>query len=723
VDLEHVIGTLADHTSDAILIAEAEPMDRPGPRIVWCNRAFTVMTGYGPDEIIGNTPRILQGPDTDPETRRRIRAGLKAWHPVRAQLLNYRKDGTTFWVDLSIEPVADETGWYHYWVAVQRDVTREREIALQFESANRLLRRQAMVLEHAKDIAIVTDAEGYIEWTNAEFTRHTGFGLDEVRGRKPGAFLQGRGTDPESVERMRRAIANQKQIDVELLNYSKAGTPYWVDMSIVPVKEGGRLTNFIAIERDVTVRKNQESLMQALAIDLKVRNQEIEERNAHLRQLSQQIEHTAHHDPVTGLPNRAWLAKTYSEALKHGDGALAAFDTFCVVDIDQFFLVNDAYGHDAGDEVLRCLASRLSAIAEPGSLVVRLSGDEFAIVGSFGSTDEQALAKGQRIIEAFGQPVLYKDRHLTFTCTLGVARLLPSAGLEAAENQADAALRQARQQGKRLALYTQDVAHRVEALRTFAADFPRAIAEKRFVPYFQLQVDAKTHFPVGVETLVRWRHETRGLIQPGEFLPIAGSLKLTDAIDAAVIEDAIGHFESWIQEGTAPDKISVNLQAARLLDHRFVAWLVGLQSRIGRLAIELLETSIEDELHEPILPALQELRRAGIGIEIDDFGSGRASILSLIRLKPDRIKIDRTIVPRGLADTERMEAISSVVILARTVGARVTAEGIETEEQARIVTELGADTLQGFLFGRPEPAADHFLPPASISTEATSVLL
>lgn len=709
MDLRHVIETLADHTSDAILIAEAEPTDRPGPRIVWCNRAFTAMTGYAPEEIIGNTPRVLQGPGTDPETRSRISADLKAWRPVRAQLLNYRKDGTTFWVDLSIEPVADEKGWYHYWVAVQRDVTADREIALRFEAANRILRRQAMVLDHAKDIAIITDADGCIEWTNAAFTRHTGYTLDEVKGRKPGAILQGPATDRSSIAALGRAIATRKAVDVEILNYTKTGLPYWIDMSIVPVEDGGRLTNFIAIERDVTVRRDQESQLQALTVDLTLRSREIEDKTASLRVLNQKIEYNAHHDAVTGLPNREWLAWTYADRSAPKNGAPENLDTYCVIDIERFFLVNDAYGHEAGDEVLRCLASRLVSVAGPGALVLRLPGDEFAVIGAFGRTDEDLIAAGERIAGAFVEPIRYNEGDLSLHCTIGVARIHTGFSLETAENQADAALKQARRTGKRFAVYTQDIAHRVEALRTFAADFPRAMAEKRFVPYFQIQVDAKTLLPVGVETLVRWNHETRGIILPGDFLPIAEVLNISDTIDNSVIEDAVGYFERWIHEGTAPRKISVNLRAARLLDPPFVAWLIRLQGRIGRLSIELLETSIEDELHEPILPVLQDLRAAGIGIEIDDFGSGRASILSLIRLKPDRIKIDRSIVPRGAEDTERMEAVSAIIILARTVGARVTAEGIETPEQARALTELGADTLQGYLFGRAKPAADYAL--------------
>lgn len=703
--LKDIISNLGDHTTDAILIAQAEPLVLPGPRVVWCNRAFTEMTGYAPEEIIGSTPRILQGPQTDVETRSRISRQLKSWQTVRAQLLNYRKDKTTFWVDLNIKPVADDNGWYRYWVAIQRDVTEQRNNALRLEAANRLLERQRMILDHSKDVALVTDGAGLIEWVNPAFTSLTGYTLDEVRGYKPGDVLQGPDTDPTAVAAIARALQAGEQIEIVIKNYSKAGRSYWVDMSIVPVRENGEVINFIAIERDITVKRDQEIQLRSLVRELESRNDQVKQQNAALKSLTQKIEHDALHDPVTGLPGRSWLAWAYGDPARPEKSAPQNVDAFCAVDIDEFYLVNDAYGHDVGDEVLRRLAARFVDVAGPGSAVVRLPGDEFAIVGSFGPADEQIVELGERIQACIREPIHIDGQSLTLSGTVGLSRVAGfDIGLAEAEKHADAALRFARQLDRRLVLYSDEVAQRVGALRRFARDFPRAFAVHEFVPYFQVQVNARTHALAGVETLMRWHHPTRGVLLPAEFLPSAAALKLLDKIDDDVVERAVAQFERLISMGISPPKMSINLRAARLMDRRYVAWLIGLNERIGCLSVELLETSIADDLHNAVLGPLIELRRAGIGIEIDDFGTGRASIMSLIRLRPDRIKIDRGMVPRNHDDKDRMEAVTAMVILARTEGAGTTAEGVENSVQARTLAELGVDTLQGFHFGRPSPA-------------------
>lgn len=690
VDLHDIVSNLADHTSDAIVIAEAEPIHQPGPRVVWCNRAFTDMTGYLPEEIIGKTPRILQGPKSDRETIGQISQCLRNWKSVRAHLLNYRKNGEEFWVDLNIKPVADTTGWYRFWVAIQREVTEFRETQLRLEAANQLLRRQEMLLENAKDLAVITDGEGRIEWTNPAFVRQTGFALDEVRGRKPGELLQGPGTDPASVRAIGRALNAGRPIDIEVLNYTKSGAPYWIDMSIVPVRDDGRITNFVAIQRDITARRSH-------AVELE--------------SLNQKIEHQTRHDAVTGLPNRDWFTWAYADRSKPRDGAPSALNTFCIIDINDFYLVNDAYGHDAGDEVLRSLASRLVGIAGPQAVIVRLSGDEFAVLVQLDDFDRDSQRWAQDLKDAIKEPIAFDQHAITLTVTAGLAPIGDGAGdFALAEKQAEAALRYAQRCGKRFAVYDDAVKQRSESLRWFASNVGQALENREFVPFFQIQVDATTLKPAGVETLTRWQHPNRGIILPANFLPAAHALKLVDRIDDLVANAAVRHFERWMAQGSAPAKMSINLRAARLLDPEFVSALLALQERIGRLAIELLETSLDDDLHEVLIPKLMEVRRSGIQIEIDDFGTGQASIMSLIRLKPDRIKIDRNLVPGHFAHADKLEAVSAIVILARTIGARVTAEGVETAEQAKILAEIGIDTLQGFYFGRPQPA-DHFSQP------------
>ncbi|MGF1455124.1 MAG: PAS domain-containing protein [Alphaproteobacteria bacterium] len=251
MNLGDVTKALPAFMRDAVIIAEAEPVGHPGPRVVWCNDAFTEMTGYAREDIIGQTPRILQGEGTDPATLSMIRRGLADWQHVRAEVLNYRKSGEPFWVELDIKPVPDETGWYHYWVAVQRDITERKAREAELERALAVVQRekanlereksrlwlQGLVAQHTNEIVIVTDCLGRIEWANAAFSTHTEYDLDEVVGRTPGSVLQGARTDRETVERLRRSLRDGCGGTFDLVNYTKSGRPYWINMTITQYTE------------------------------------------------------------------------------------------------------------------------------------------------------------------------------------------------------------------------------------------------------------------------------------------------------------------------------------------------------------------------------------------------------------------------------------------------------------------------------------------------------
>ena len=271
MDLKALVERLGDFTRDGIIISEAEPFDQPGPRIVWCNSAISGMTGYNACELIGATPRIFQGPGTSEETRRQIRDNLLAWRPGRYELLNYRKNGEPFWVEIDITPVQDETGLSRYWVSVQREITASKAAEAQLRelldaSENEAIRlaHQAMIAEHATDAIIITDATGCIEWVNRGFETMSGYLLEEVVGRTPGSFLQGPETDRDSAALMGLAIRKREAIRLEIENYHKDGSKYWLDIEIKPIfDEGGQLLNFIAIERDITERRAKEAELEA----------------------------------------------------------------------------------------------------------------------------------------------------------------------------------------------------------------------------------------------------------------------------------------------------------------------------------------------------------------------------------------------------------------------------------------------------------------------------
>jgi PAS domain S-box-containing protein len=263
LSLATLVQRLGDYTTDAIVITEAEPFSGTGPRIVYVNPAFTAMTGYRADEAIGQTPRMLQGPATPKAGKQRIAAALRAWKPVVAELLNYRKDGSTFWVELSIVPVADAAGWYRWWVAVQRDITARRAAEQERELHDR-------ILASLGEGIIVSDAlrpDQPIVYVNDTACQMTGYAREEFLGRNC-RFLQGPGTDPEAVARMREAIAEARPITLEVLNYRRDGSTFTNLISITPMHDAdGRPARFIGVQRDVTdlrARERQVAMAQRL---------------------------------------------------------------------------------------------------------------------------------------------------------------------------------------------------------------------------------------------------------------------------------------------------------------------------------------------------------------------------------------------------------------------------------------------------------------------------
>jgi len=259
LSLADVLGRVADYTEDVILVTEAEPFDQPGPRILYVNAAFTRSTGYTPEDVISLTPRILQGPNTSREACARIRAALQAWQPIRIELLNYRKDGSEFWVELSITPVADETGWFRYWVSVQRETNERRH----FDEQSRLYE---LVLANVNEGILVADAlqpDCPIEYVNAGFTRMTGYTEAELLGRNC-RLIQGSNTDPDATRRLGLAIKEQRPATVELLNYRKDGSTFWNLTSITPLRNAqGQVVKYVGVQHDLTDAKLREKEMVA----------------------------------------------------------------------------------------------------------------------------------------------------------------------------------------------------------------------------------------------------------------------------------------------------------------------------------------------------------------------------------------------------------------------------------------------------------------------------
>lgn len=449
--------------------------------------------------------------------------------------------------------------------------------------------------------------------------------------------------------------------------------------------------------RMLTVAKEEAENSKAL---IQARNHELEATRSHL-------EHTAFHDWLTGLPNRRYVESALAEITvrcRSEGGQLALMH----VDLDRFKLINDNLGHVAGDAMLQHVASILRNKTSENDLVARVGGDEFLIVRALPSEIQALMDLAESIIQDITKPVPYGDRFCRFGACIGIA---VETGSNIKTDQmminSDAALYHAKMRGgNRAEVFSKEL--EIEALEKgrLGDDVLRGLEANEFVPYYQPQFDATTLELVGVEALVRWLHPNDGVRAPASFLAAASDLNVVGAIDRSVLDQALEDMRTWRKSGVTVRKLSINVSAARLNDENLMSHLRELKIEPGLLSFELVESIFLDDCDAITNTTIEEIKRLGIEIEIDDFGTGHASIVSLLKLSPKRLKIDRQFIGPILKSSEHSRLVASIIEIGKSMGVEVIAEGVETMEQAKLLRMLGCDTLQGFAFACPMSAAD-----------------
>jgi diguanylate cyclase (GGDEF)-like protein len=425
-----------------------------------------------------------------------------------------------------------------------------------------------------------------------------------------------------------------------------------------------------------------------------LRNQELQQRQAEAR-------YAADHDYLTGLLNRRSFDTALATLAQNPDTHVS----ICHIDIDRFKEINDRLGHAGGDIVLHHLSLILSQTVGDKDVAARLGGDEFAVL-CVDSSDCSIDGVAKRIQSALEQPIPVNGQFPTVQCSIGIASA-KSNDLTKLLSHSAVALYQAKRNGRnRCETFSPAMASNMAGERQLVADLRAALEVGQVVPFYQVQVDAKTLKISGIEALARWRHPSRGLLQPAEFLAIATNNSLIAAIDEAILKAVLVDVDLWSMRGVEVPRISVNLSAERLNDPLLIEKLNRLNIPAGRISFELIETIFLDSLNDQIKANLEGIRDLGIEIEIDDLGSGHASLLGLVELRPDRVKIDRQLVAPILQSVTRRRLVGSLVDIAKTLDIQVVAEGVETFEHADVLADLGVEFLQGYAFGRPEVAHD-----------------
>jgi diguanylate cyclase (GGDEF)-like protein/PAS domain S-box-containing protein len=442
---------------------------------------------------------------------------------------------------------------------------------------------------------------------------------------------------------------------------------------------------FIGAEWDVTedVQRNEQLAMEREAAE----------------QSRAEAKYASEHDHLTGLKNRRAFDDAFARLPTGPEDAASV----CHFDIDRFKEINDRFGHAGGDAIIRHFASMLSAVVAEDEIAARLGGDEFAILSPRYDLQRVELTI-QQVRRALSQPVDLGGEAVKVEFSVGIAHAYgDEIGTLLASS--DVALYVAKDSGRnRDEYFTPALAGRLNHEKQMLQDLRNGLLAGEIVPFYQVQVEAKSFTVCGLEALARWE-SPNGLRMPVDFLPLAAAHGLIESIDDIILRRVLFDIKRWTMGGIKVPRVSVNLSAARLADPRLSDKLRSVAIPPGQISFELIETIVLDTLSDEVKDNIREIRELGIEIEIDDLGSGHASLLGLLELRPDRVKLDRHLVMPVVGNRTQQRLISSLIDIARTLDMTVVAEGVETIEHAAMLAELGADILQGFAFGRAEPAA------------------
>ena len=434
----------------------------------------------------------------------------------------------------------------------------------------------------------------------------------------------------------------------------------------------------------------------------------VETRTQGLEAANKQLRHLASHDALTGLPNRILLDDRLAQAVAHAerDGHIFAVAMF---DLDRFKMVNDSFGHRAGDELIKEVAHRIAGIARSTDTVGRLGGDEFLFIMDRLAKRQDAEHIARRAVAALRVPIRLGGVDIHTSSSIGIA-VFPADGntFETLIANADAAMYCAKQRGRNnIQSYAPGMNSVTQEKVKLESDLHEALALRQFELHYQPKVDTATGGIHGVEALVRWRHPQRGVVSPGEFIPLAEACGLIDSIGAWVVREACRQARAWQLEGLPPLRVAVNLSAFQFRHGNLLQMIrealqaADLEPRF--LEVEITESALMSDPEESVT-ILEALSRMGVVVSVDDFGTGYSSMSYLRRFPIDKLKIDRGFIAEVMSRADDASIVQAIVSLAHSLHLKVVAEGVETQEQLALLKRLGCDQYQGFCFSPAVPA-------------------
>ena len=665
-ETDSLMRTIRQHT----IFSQASP----DGTITEVNDAFCAISGYSRDELVGAPHRINNS------GRHSVEFWADFWQKInngevwRGEICNRRKDGSLYWVDSIVMPVCDSEGRVERFASLRRDVTERRH-------ADEQLARMGRILDDSSNEIYVFDAST-LKFTlvNRGARENLGYGSEELAGLTP-IDLKPELAAHGFAELIAPLLDGKidKQV-FETVHRRKDGTTYPVEVSLHYAGDESPPV-FVAIVQDIAQRKSNDA----------------------------RIEQLAFYDPLTGLANRALmierLRQAVAQAERYGQNLSLLF-----MDLNRFKEINDTRGHGVGDAALAEVARRFRAVMRRSETLARIGGDEFvAIVENV--TRANVIGIIHRLKGALAEPIVVEGKAHNLSVSVGVADFpRDSTQPESLLQLADIAMYEAKSQGGGYRFYDPEMGRAVAKRHEIAVRLSQAVAEDRLELFFQPFVNLETGALEGAEALLRWRDPEWGFVRPDEFIPIAAERRMLADIGNWVIDRACRQLRDWREAGLCGlDRLAINVAAEQMesaaILHRIEAALRRNETPAQALEVEITESSMMTD-PDRAAETLRRLKDLGLRISIDDFGTGYSSLAYLKQFATDKLKIDMSFVRDLLDDPNTQAIIAATIAMARSLGLKVLAEGVETEAQAQRLRELRCDQAQGYLFGKPVPADD-----------------
>lgn len=685
-DASQILGSdwfekCANHLNDAIIVTEVKPMGSPGPRILWANDLFYQLTGYQPAEVIGKSPRILQGPLTSKTELQRLRTALKNWQVCRIEVLNYKKDGSTFWNEFEVTPITDKNGHYTHWISVQRDVSERKLLELKLIENEE---RYALAIEGANvgiwDLQVSTDKVYFspiwktmLGYTDDELVDATSLVFASMvhPDDKRDVFLE--------LDNLLNEISQDYEIEFRLRH--KLGHYIYIHSHATAVRdEHNKIVRVVGTHLDVSERKRAEV----------------------------QLSYQSSHDELTGLFNRREFERRAEELLENCVG-FGYKHALCYIDLDQFKVVNDTCGHAAGDELLRQLGAVLKKLIRKGDTFGRLGGDEFGVLIKNCAIQEAfTIASSiKSIIEDY--QFIYEGQGFRVSASMGLVPIIDAeTTLSRLLKNADAACYMAKDYGRnRIHIFSvndEELAQRHGEMQ-WVNRIQQALTENRFCLYAQSIESLKDSKKLHYEILIRLQEADGVIVPPGAFLPAAERYNLSVQLDRWVINKTLSLLSLNPNFLNNMDFISVNLSGHSLTDESVLQFIIAKfrQYKIDgkKLCFEITETAAISNM-VMAEQFIMELKKFGCQFALDDFGSGLSSFAYLKNLPVDYLKIDGIFVKDMAQDKIDFAMVKAIHEVGHIMGMQTIAEFVEHSTTKEKLRELGVDYAQGYAIHKPQ---------------------